>query len=173
MTVFPGSIRQNAYIIEDLDAAIAEWVRMGIGPWFTIREMTQHGLVYRGAETAPTLSIGFANSGELQIELIQQHDDGPSVYREFLDAGGRGFHHIAFWTDEFDATMAAATNAGYPTVCEGNAGGVTKFGYVDAGGFSSTVVEVMELNDATRWMGTTIRDAAIDWDGTDPIRSLM
>jgi hypothetical protein len=35
------------------------------------------------------------------------------------------------------------------------------------------VIEVMEFNDATRWMATTVREAAAGWDGTDPVRSLF
>jgi len=30
------------------------------------------------------------NSGDLQIELIQQRNDAPSMYKEFLDSGRRG-----------------------------------------------------------------------------------
>ena len=63
---------------------------------------------YRGQKTAPVVSIAFANSGELQIELIQQEDESPSIYKEFTDGGGIGFHHVAFWSEDFDATVAAA-----------------------------------------------------------------
>ncbi len=171
-TVFPGPIRQNAYLVTDLDDAIARWVALGIGPWFVLRALAQTGSEYRGQATAPVVSIAFANSGALQLELIHQLDDAPSIYREFVDAGRIGFHHVAFWSDEFDATIASAATAGFDVVHRGNAGGLAEFAYVDAGGTTSTVVEVMELNDATRWLATTVHDAAVGWDGTDAVRAL-
>ncbi len=168
----PGPIRQCAYIVKDFDAAINQWVSAGIGPWFVMRSLAQGGSEYRGTPTSPVVSIGFANSGELQVELICQEDDSPSIYREFVDGGGVGFHHIAFWTPEFDATIAAGQGVGWEVVHCGDSGGLAQFAYLDAGGFSSTVIEIMELNVATTWMTTTVREAAIGWDGSDPVRSL-
>jgi hypothetical protein len=168
----PGPIRQNAYIVKDLDVDIAQWVRAGIGPWFVMRSLSQVGSHYRGMPTAPEVSIGLANSGELQLEVICQEDHSPSIYREFLDGGNVGFHHVAFWTPTFDDAIADVEGAGWEVVHHGNAGGVAMFAYFDAGGFSSTVIEIMELNDATNWMTKTVREAAADWDGSDPVRSL-
>jgi len=50
---------------------------------------------------------------------------------------------------------------------------MARFAYYDPGGVTSTVVEAMELTDATRWLVTTVREAAAGWDGTDPVRSLV
>ena len=171
-SVFPGPVRQNAYLVPDLQAAIEQWLTLGIGPWIVLRSFAQVDSVYRGRATAPVVSIAFANSGELQIELIQQEDESPSVYKEFTDSGRVGFHHVAFWSEDFDATIAAATAAGWPVVHHGSGGGVAKFAYVDAGGFTSTVIEVMELNETTKWMTTMVREASQDWDGSDPVRAL-
>src|SRR5271155_2095298 len=152
---------------------MASWVQLGVGPWFVMGNVEQTDTEFRGELSAPMVSFAFANSGELQIELIQQHDECPSVYREFLDAGGEGFHHIAFWTRDVPVVLAAAEKIGWPTIQRGNVGGAAEFAYVDAGRFSSTVVEVMELNQATGWLAATVRDAAADWDGTEPVRSLF
>ncbi len=170
--VFPGPIRQNAYLVDDLQAAVRPWLRAGIGPWFVLRSLTQTDSEYRGEKTAPVVSIAFANSGDLQIELIEQEDDSPSIYREFTDNGHHGFHHVAFWSEDFDGTVAGAVAAGWPVVHHGTGGGIAKFAYLDAGGFTSTVVEIMELNEVTTWMTTMVREAARDWDGRDPVRSL-
>lgn len=170
--VLPGAIRQNAYLVDDLDQAMARWVRLGVGPFFAMRSQVQAGSEYRGQPTAPVVSLAFANSGPLQIELIVQEDEAPSIYKEFTDAGGRGFHHVAFWAEDFDGALGSANDAGWPVVHRGNAGGMANFAYLDAGGFTSTVVEVMELNEVTRWMTTTVREAAQGWDGADPVRTL-
>jgi hypothetical protein len=171
--VLPGRIRQNGYVVRDLDRAIAAWLDAGVGPWLVLPHLTQTGSVYRGRPTAPVASFAFANSGDLQIELIEQEDDSPSAYREFLDAGGEGFHHLAWWAEDFEAVARAAEEAAWPVVHEGDTGGMARFAYYDPGGVTSTVVEVMELTDATRWLADTVRRAADTWDGSDPVRNLV
>ncbi len=169
----PGPIRQNGYVVRDLGHAIDGWLSAGVGPWLLLRHLTQTGSVYRGRLTEPVVSIAFANSGDLQVELIEQEDDSPSIYREFLDEGRQGFHHLAWWAEDFDAVAGAAGDAGWPLVHAGDTGGMARFAYYDRGGATSTVVEVMELTDATRWLVSTVREAADNWDGSDPIRNLV
>ncbi|MGP0029051.1 MAG: VOC family protein [Acidimicrobiales bacterium] len=172
-TVLPGPVRQTGYVVRDLDRAIGSWLEVGVGPWLLLPHLAQRGSVYRGRPTEPTASFAFANSGDLQIELIEQEDDSPSAYREFLDAGREGFHHLAWWVEDFAAVSHAADDAAWPIVHAGNTGGMAQFAYYDLGGAPSTVIEVMELTDATRWLMTTVSEAAIDWDGSDPVRNLV
>ena len=68
--------------------------------------------------------------------------------------------------------MAGAEARGLARGASRHGGGVAKFAYLDAGGFTSTVIEVMELNETTTWMTTMVREAARDWDGRDPVRTL-
>lgn len=171
--VLPGPVRQNGYVVRDLQAAIEGWLAAGIGPWLLLPHLTQTGSIYRGEVTEPVVSIAFANSGDLQLELIEQENDSPSIYREFLDAGRDGFHHLAWWVEDFAAVDRAATDAGWPVVHRGDTGGMAQFAYYDQGGVTSTVIEVMELTDATRWMVGKVREAARTWDGSDPVRNLV
>ena len=170
---FPGVIRQNGYVVRGLDAAIERWVALGVGPWVTLGPMEQQGMVFRGEPVAPTLHIAFANSGDLQLELIHQVDDGPSPYREFLDTGREGFHHLAWWTEDVDAARRALVGAGHEVVFEGDSGGMARFFYVDAPDEAATMLEVMELNELTQGLNDHVRQAAADWDGTDPVRPLF
>jgi hypothetical protein len=170
--VLEGSIRQVGYIVRDLDAAIRSWLPLGVGPWFTIRKLAQKGL-YRGEHCEPTLSIAFANSGPMQIELIQQHGDTPSIYREFLEAKGEGFHQFAWWITDYDAMIQKAAAAGWPIVWSGGGADGTRFAYFELDPKISTVVEVTELNDGIRGLANLVASAADQWDGvTDPVRSL-
>lgn len=171
--ILPGAIRQNGYVVRDLDAAIASWLALGVGPWLTLRDIAQPTTEYRGAPSPVTLSIGFANSGPLQVELIELRDDAPSAYKEFLDDGREGFHHLAWWTDDYDATLARIRDAQWPIVQAGDTGG-TRYLYTQLDGASSSFIEIMELNDVTRWLATTVADAAAEWDGvTEPVRKLF
>lgn len=165
----PGPIRQIGYVVTDLERALAEWLALGVGPWFVVREHTQR-VIYRGEPCEVTISIALANSGELQVELIHQHGDTPSIFTEFLAAGRGGFHQFNWWTTDFDAAVAAAEAAGWPVVWTGDAESVTRFAYVEppAGGLA-TVYEIMELTELATGMGDFVRDAARDWDGSDPV----
>lgn len=174
MTVLPGPIRQIGYIVTDLDAALASWVTLGVGPWFVMRGVPIRAL-YRGAPCETTISLALSNSGEMQIELIAQDDDTPSVYTEFLQSSGPGYHQLAYWTEDFEQTMASVRDAGWPVVWLGDENIGTRFAYVETPNgpaHISRVVEIMELNEMLAGMGTFIRDAAAGWDGSDPIREL-
>ena len=173
----PGPIRQVGYVVRDLDRAMADWLALGVGPWFVVREYTQQ-VIYRGKASEVTISIALANSGDLQVELIQQHGDTPSIFTEFLGSGREGFHQFAWWVTDFDAAVASAEAAGWPVVwCGGESGETdnpeTRFAYVESpAGGPATIFEIMELTDVTRGMGVFVRDAAKDWDGSDPIRTV-
>jgi Glyoxalase/Bleomycin resistance protein/Dioxygenase superfamily len=167
----PGPIRQIGYVVRDLETAIVDWLRLGVGPWFVVREHTQQ-VIYRGTPCEVTISIALANSGDLQVELIHQHGDTPSIFTEFLDSGREGLHQFAWWVTDFDAAVASAEAAGWPVVWVGGEAATTRFAYVEpAPGGPAAIFEIMELTDVTRGMGVFVRDAAKDWDGTDPIRS--
>jgi catechol 2,3-dioxygenase-like lactoylglutathione lyase family enzyme len=171
--LLPGPVRQNGYVVRDLDAAIEAWLGLGVGPWVTIGPLDQP-MVFRGEPSDVTLTLAFANSGELQIELIRQTGDAPSAYKEFLDSGGEGFHHLAWWAEDFAEVRSAAEAAGWDIVFEGGPGGATRFFYAEAPTVAATMVEVMELNELTRGLCDHVKEAADTWDGqTDPIRKLF
>lgn len=174
MTIFPGPIRQIGYVVADLDRALESWLAIGVGPWFVMRDLTLTAR-HRGEPCEITQSLALSNSGELQIELIHQQSAGPSVFTEFLRSHGEGFHQIAYWADDFDATLDAIAGAGWPVVWQGGEDVGTRFAYVEppAGSASvAAVIEIMELNDVTTGMAEFVRDAAANWDGGDPIRVL-
>ncbi|MCI4676806.1 VOC family protein [Candidatus Mycolicibacterium alkanivorans] len=86
-------IRQIGYIVSDFEQTIDGRVQLGVGPWCVMRGIAMSCL-YRGEPCSVTLTIGFANSGDLQLEVIHQDDDTPSIYPEFTDAGGEGYHQL-------------------------------------------------------------------------------
>jgi hypothetical protein len=170
--VLPGAIRQIGYVVTDLDAAMQGWLALGVGPWFVIRGLPMTAR-YRGEPCQTTISMALSNSGEMQIELIAQHGDTPSIYTEFLAAHGPGYHQLAYWTADFDATMEAVEQAGWPVVWSGGQGLGVRFAYLEppntpAG--PAAIIEISELTETMQASSAHIRDAAAGWDGSDPIR---
>lgn len=171
--VLPGVVRQIGYVVEDLDAEAQRWAATyGIGPWQVIRSLALPAVTYRGTTVDIELSLALANSGDLQFELIQPHGDGPSCYREFLDSGLRGPHHLAWWTEDIDAVLFDAGHAGWTVLQAGELSG-TRFVYFDQPTTPGTIAEVMVLNDASRWLAEHVAAESEAWDGvSDPVRTL-
>ena len=167
-----GAVRQNGYVVRDLRAALDHWITvLGVGPWFYIERVKTDYFRHRGQDSAVEMSIALANSGDLQIELIQQRNDAPSLYKEFLDSGREGLQHLAYWTQDYQAVYDRALSLGYKVGHEGQVGGAQgRFAYFDTEAHPGTVVEISDISGNKGRFFDHIRRTAQDWDGTDPIR---
>ncbi len=167
-----GPVRQNGYVVRDIHAAITHWTEVaGIGPWFLVERAPIRDFRYRGQPAEIELAIALANSGPLQLELIEQRNDAPSLYRDFLDAGQEGLQHIAFWTDTFAKDRERALKAGYRIGHEGQTGDYGPFVYFETAAHHGSVIELSDVGGAKARLFRHIADAAADWDGSDPVRS--
>lgn len=167
----PGGIRQIGYVVEDIERAMWHWVKvMGIGPWFFAERVPIRNYTYRGQAYEIHNAVALANSGALQVELIQPRSDTPSMYREFLKAGGGGLHHVAFWTERFDEDLAAMLAAGFRIEMGGEVGEHGRFVYFDRAAHLGTVIELSEVVGPKGRLFRLIREAAEHWDGTEPVR---
>jgi len=144
---------------------------MGVGPWYYVDRVKTDYFRHRGRESDVEMSIALANSGALQIELIQQRNAAPSMYREFLDAGHEGLQHMSFWTTDYQALYERALGLGYKVGHEGQIGGEQgRFAYFDSEAHPGTVIEISDISGGKGRFFERIRQAAANWDGTDPIR---
>ena len=73
---------------------------MGVGPFYYLEQAPIEDFKYHGESSELQVSIALSNSGPLQIELIQQRNDAPSMYRDFLEAGREGLQHVAYWLEQ-------------------------------------------------------------------------
>jgi hypothetical protein len=166
-----GPARQNGYVVRDVRAAMDHWIKvMGVGPWYYIDRVKTDYFRHRGRDSGIEMSIALANSGNLQIELIQQRNDAPSMYREFLAAGREGLQHMSFWTTDYQALYDRALTLGYKVGHEGQIGGEKRFAYFDTEIHPGTVIEISDISGGKGRFFERIRQAAADWDGADPIR---
>lgn len=170
-----GEIRQNGYVVRNLEAAIAHWLdAMRVGPFFVLERVEVQGFLYRGAPSPLEVSFAFANSGALQIELIQQHGDAPSMYRDFLAAGREGLQHVAYWTDAYDALLARGLAAGLSVGQSGAFGKDGRFVYFAQEAHPGSVIELSEVREGSlkQRFFAAVRNAASEWDGADPVRRI-
>ena len=177
MSRFFGEIRQVAYLVPDIEAAMDHWATtLGVGPWFYNPKVPIVNYSYRGQRYEPHNSVGLANAGGLQIELLQIRNDVPSMYRDFLRAGYSGVQHVAYWTEAFDADLARAKAQGFEVCMGGEVGENGRFVYFEqpaaAGGvLPGTVIELSEVAGPKGRLFKMIREASVGWNGSDPVRA--
>jgi hypothetical protein len=170
-----GNPAQLGYIVRDIRGAMDAWVEHGVGPWFYFEKVETDYFRHRGVDSPLEMSAAFANSGDLQIELIQQRNDAPSLYREFLDSGREGFQHISYWTTDYQALYDRAASLGYVVGHEGCIGGEQgRFAYLEHAGAqgSGTLIEISDVSGPKGMFFAHVRELAADWDGSEPIRQL-
>jgi catechol 2,3-dioxygenase-like lactoylglutathione lyase family enzyme len=172
MSRFFGEIRQVAYLVPDIEAAMDHWSRvLGVGPWYYNPRVPIRNYHYRGERHEPHNSVALANAGALQIELLQPRNDVPSMYRDFLRAGHQGVQHVAYWTESFDADLARAEAAGFVVCMGGEVGENGRFVYFeDRSNLPGTTIELSEVAGPKGRLFKLIREAAAGWDGSDPVR---
>lgn len=86
---------QLGYVYKDIEkqAKIMESV-YGVSK-FIIFDPVELKINYRGVKTKIMVRGAFAQYNETQLELIQLIE-GDSIYKEFLDQGREGLHHICY-----------------------------------------------------------------------------
>jgi catechol 2,3-dioxygenase-like lactoylglutathione lyase family enzyme len=168
-----GTRTQLAFVVSDLEAAVAYWTEcMGVGPFVVIeKSVGDRRVVYRGRDTAMDYSLGFSYLGDTQIELIWQFNDAPSPYKDFLDGGREGLHHIAFWPADFEAACVELQKSGFKEVCTMYlSDGARNVAYYDTPGLLGAMVEIVPMTPARSAYFGRIKKLVDAWDGSRPLR---
>ncbi len=166
-----GPIRQLGYVVDDIEAGMKHWSEiMGVGPWFYNPRVPIEDYTYDGHRHDPHNSVALANSGAMQVELIQIRNDVPSMYRDFREKGLRGLQHVAFWTTDYDTDLARMLARGFTVKMSGCVGKNGRFVYFAEQDHPGSCIELSEVLGPKGRMFDLIRDSSVDWDGTDPVR---
>ena len=166
-----GGITQIAYVVEDLDAAMSEFTAlMKVGPWFVTGPFVPAAGVYRGEPTQMKITLAVAFSGHVMLELIQQHDTLPSVYREKIEKSGYGFHHYAVPTRDFEAEITRYQRMGYELAFSDISPRGSRIAYMDSSRAVHGMIELVEMSDRLEAIYTGFYHASVGWDGKDPVR---
>lgn len=171
-----GQVRQLGYVVKDIHAAMRHWTDvMQVGPFFYMDRPQFIDFRHRGVPSDLWVSAALAQCDNLQIEIIQQRNDAPSMYRDFLQAGREGLQHVAFWhpPETYDAVLEQALAAGFTigmsTATVEPAG---KLVYFEQEAHPGTVIELSCLSPKKRIVFDQIAEAARTWDGLEPVRAI-
>lgn len=168
-----GEKVQLAFVVSDMDAAVRYWTEtLKVGPFIVIEQSVgDRKVVHRGEQTDMDMSLAFSYMGEVQIELVKQTNDKPSPYKEFLDSGRVGLHHIAFWPEDFEAACAEVERAGFNEVCSiFLSDGTRNVCYFDTPPHIGIMVEIVPMTPARASYFGRIKKLADTWDGTNSVR---
>ena len=181
--VVSGQVYQLGYVVPDINASMrrcAEALR--IGPFTCSRGFKAPDGWYRGSVEMPELSIAHAFTGRLFIEFIQQHDDVPSVYKEFIDKHGYGLHHygIAVAPEDYDDTLGHFYNLGFENIFTDQLPGGTRVRYIGPIGEAAleklrnetgvSYYECVEMWESEEAFFAGMCEASLNWDGKTLLR---
>lgn len=173
MSQILGPAIHQAYVFPDFDAALERFAALGIGPFYVLH--SENGIArFRGEAHPLRMSVAFVYSGDTCFEIITPHGEQQSAYGEFLRRNpSGGLHHIAYFSPDFQATLAALEAAGrsIEIVQEftGPTGEIIEI-YCEPVGVDNPIqFQLIKSGLFDAWFDA-MRDVAATWDGTDPIR---
>ncbi len=150
--MFEGHHYQNAYICDDIEAAIAEFRKRADFGDVRIHDIA-NVLQFDEGPKALSVRLAFIWIGDLQYELIQVVHDETGVYSQYTSNGGiLNFHHICMRVDgDWDSFRERVAAQDLPVVLErANPGDPLKYLYLDARPTCGHFLEYTWMTDE-RW----------------------
>ncbi len=165
-----GPVMQNAWVVEDLDAALGHWInKMGVGPFYVFEHIKFQEIFFRGEPSTVDMTAAIAYWGDMQIELIKQYDAKPSIYRDFTSKGLSGMQHMGVITEHMDEDLKRLKLLGIVPVQWGSMPTGMRFAYVSSDALPGTMIELIEPVPAIAEFFQSMKTAAAGWDGSNPI----
>ena len=164
-TVLGGPV-QIAYGVNDVERSAGAWAARGVGPFFVREHIVVSNSRIHGRPLPFDHSSAFAQWGDVMVELIHQHGGTEQI------VATSGIHHVAHFVDEFSAASTALSAAGHPEVLYAETSTGMQFAFHDALAERGHLIEIYERTRALDRFYDMVRDAAVGWDGTDPVRRL-
>jgi hypothetical protein len=163
---------QLGHVVDDIVDAARHWSSVfGVGPFHVLPVVDQELTHEDGEVRSLRIQVGVAQAGPVQIELIQQHCDTPSLYREWSRNGTSAFHQVATVTNDYATKVAHFEALGHDVVAQ-SLGGSFRVAYVDTVAAFGFYTEIVEGTPRFLVQLDAISQTCANWDGTDPVRLL-
>jgi hypothetical protein len=161
-----GPYMQIAYMTTDLNRAVQKWTsQKGVGPFVIAEHIKFEFVEFEGRSTRIDVSLAFAFSGNMQVELIIQHNDAPSVFK---NSDVLTPHHLGVLTPNIKADRQTLERAGWwlRQHSISKAGTEVMF-FSDASG--DELIELIASNPDMLRRQEAMRTAASNWNGSDQL----
>lgn len=133
-------------VVKDMDRAIEYYSStFGLGP-FEVQEREAKGVTYKGQIGSFRLKLAFAQSGPINIELIQVLQ-GETPHTEFLREKGEGIQHLGFRVDDLEGMLVELAKEGIEPVFHRMSPPIA-FAYLNTDKIGGVMFELLEVKDA-------------------------
>jgi catechol 2,3-dioxygenase-like lactoylglutathione lyase family enzyme len=139
-----NKVTQYAVVVRDVKQVSAFYERIGLGA-LPVERNVSLDRVYRGKPGVFEMFLGWGRGGDIVFEWIQP-SVGPSVYDEYLEQRGEGFHHLGFNVTDMDAAVSQLRARGLDVTMSGGwdvNGHVGRFAYLDAEKRGGVAIELL------------------------------
>lgn len=142
-------ITQIGIVVRDIDKAVEGMRRIfGAEPDIT-GHTPPRGRYYRGKPAEFSCRMAIYQFANIDIELIEP-EPGENIWKEFLDKGQHGLHHIRFSVDDFNGTVADMKKRGASVSMQGESmrqiEGL-RFAYFDTEDILDYIVEIFNEDE--------------------------
>lgn len=167
-------VRQLAYFVPDVRAAaLAHSSAFGSGPFHVLEHIALASSEHRGVARPLDHSSAYGQWGALMVEFVQQNNLGTSAFRDMFPEGSPGgLHHTALFVDDLPAAIARFEADGMPLAQIATTTTGVAFAFIDATAQLGHMLELYEPTEGLAGFYAFVADAARNWDGTEPVRSL-
>lgn len=168
-----GPVMQLGFVVPDLERAIAHWSgTVGVGPFYVLEHVQFAETFYKGTPITVDMSVAAGQWGPVQVELVQQFNDARSIYTEFPGRDLGGLQHVGVMTDSVERDLTHLRAAGIDPVQWGSTANGIRFAYLSTDHHPGAMIELIEHGPAIDGFFALVREAARDWDGSEPVRRL-
>jgi hypothetical protein len=142
------NVGQIALVVKDLDQAMESfWQTAGIGPWSVYTTGAPPlNCMYRGRSSTYKIRLATANSGAVQMELIQ-YLEGDTIHGDFIKAGRFGIEHVGIFVPDLDVALKPYQEKGIGILQRADGLGVKgdgRYAYLDTESILGTILELIQ-----------------------------
>ena len=160
-----GPMMQMAFVVNDFEEPINFWTKkMNIGPFFKLEHLNVKDVYYMDKPTELDFSVAIAYTGNMQIELVNQHCDTPSIYNEYVNNEKGPLHHLCTLTNDIENDIRILESQGYINLQGGKTQDDGKFAYLDTKEKEGPILEIAQLSEAGLGFFDVMHEASKNWD---------
>jgi hypothetical protein len=139
------TVTQVGIVVKDIEAAAQKWAgvfNLPVPDIIVTDTVDVARTEYSGAPSPARAKLAFFHFGQVDVELIEPID-GPSTWKDQLDAHGDSIHHIAFQIKGMGEKLAYLAGKDIALVQRGEYTG-GRYAYVDSNRQLGAILELLE-----------------------------
>ena len=140
-------IDQISYVYRDIKKQARLLEDIYYVPRFRFIEARGGFIRFRGKKTQISVKIGLGRIFNTEVELIEWID-GECAFKEFLDEGRDGLHHIGTFVEDYEGYLDYFKGKGIGVLQYGR--DITRWAYLDSEESFGIILEILEIRKRIR-----------------------